>query len=678
MEKAIIQTGLTPPAVPKRKLLLTYGTMTNEQRDCENWPRTTKPDAAYFKAAHSLLSDAKAEEFALLVGERFDRLSKAIRAYLADGKLKPALEIAECGRDSFYEQLNRCLAQRRHGDGIVGWAGLIYHLRLSPTRGKFRKWLDENRAWREILHELIQCGGGNRKVKLRKPNAETVTRAFTKAFRTGELPGSKDGLTPIPPGMYPNIGKSVSRSSIRNYITEYVATHLETTELWFGTAADAKKGLGTGKTSFLLPSVPFDVIGGDAHTVDAIGIIILPGPSGPLRVPVKRFQVFIDTCQNSRAITGYSVCIASQIEARQVEQAHLMATKPWQPMNLTVEGLTYAPGAGFPCGSIAGLGAIQPSMKRLDNASQHWAVMIREDLRAAIGCAIAWGGVGHWWRNAISERLFGTLERYGFQRLPSSMGNGTQDPHRADNPALEAKGVGIEWHELVQVLDVLLANYNATPHSALGGLSPLDHIRQSLNSRLPRWIPRIAPPPTATSPRLGWTVLRDKTICGSVRHRVTPYVEIFEERYTGDHLCKRYDLIGRKCVVHVPENMVSCELFLAGGERLGTLTVLHKGWANTPHTIQDRQAFNRLVRDGNNLDRADPIASLAAHYRSKALEKAAEAGTSTVSADASKLADLQRRTGLKTNQPALSSSPPDSDRTERMRQARGIKLPHGW
>jgi putative transposase len=298
-------------------------------------------------------------------------------------------------------------------------------------------------------------------------------------------------------------------------------------------------------------------------------------------------------------------------------------------------------------------------------------------LRAAIGCAIAWGGVGSWWRNAISERLFGTLERFGFQRLPSSMGNGPQDPHRSDNPALEAKGIGIEWHELIQILDVLLANYNATPHSALGNLNPLQHIRQSMNSRQPRWIPRMAPPHTAISPRLGWTILRDKTIAGSVKKRVTPYIEVGEERYTGDSLNKRYDLIGRKCVVHVPENMVTCEAFLATGELLGTLKVLHRGWANTPHSLKDRQAFNRLVREGQNVDRSDPIASLAAYYQTKAVEQVHTNGTNNVSAEASRLADLQSRTGVEPKKPKDSVAI-NTDRLEEIRRARGINLPKGW
>jgi hypothetical protein len=100
------------------------------------------------------------------------------------------------------------------------------------------------------------------------------------------------------------------------------------------------------------------------------------------------------------------------------------------------------------------------------------------------------------------------------------MGTGTQDPHRASNPIIEATGKGIEWHELIELIDVLLANYNAKPHSSLGGVSPLESLRTSLAIRSCYWIPRIRPPHTANSPRIGVQILR-RRIGGSVKNPST-------------------------------------------------------------------------------------------------------------------------------------------------------------
>jgi hypothetical protein len=420
-------------------------------------------------------------------------------------------------------------------------------------------------------------------------------------------------------------------------------------------------------------------MGSDAHTIDCIGFIILNGPSGRQKVPVTRFQLVVNLCQNKRLVTGYSISVQKQIEAKHVEEAYLMGTLPWKPMKLTIEGLSYTKGAGFPNGVIDGIGEINPALIRLDNAAQHYANGIRTRLRQSLACAIVWGGVGHWWRNAVTERFFGTLERYGFQRLPSSMGSGTQDPHRAENPVLEATGKGIEWDELVQLVDVLLANYNAKPHTSLGGVSPLDSLRAAISSRSGFWISRPSPPYTASSPRLGVQVLR-KRIAGSVRNRVPPYVEIGEIRYTATCLSSRYDLIGRHVYVHIPRDMRTVECYLDSGPYIGELKCMDRGWSLSSHSYEIRQLVNALIRKGEMWvpSEGDPMVVYLGHLEKKAIAKAAETGKPLVSADASAIADLLLR-GVPT--PVRSSTNPLQPANSPYASGNkviGLALPASW
>lgn len=631
----------------------TFQTIPYEYRNCEEWPNASLPSVADLLDGFPHLSASEAEDRATEIALRFDRLQRGIKVYLSKGSLKTALHEAQCSREVFYRQLNRCLLPNPlTGEGIVGWSGLISQLRLksytrvnagSGTAGQFQKWLRDNPAWRDMLHRMIQKGNGGKKIAARKPDVRSVTRTFIAAF---SKPQGESKQPKIPVGTYPHDGRSNGRRAIERYINHNIAMSPSTTAVWFGEDVADRQHLGTGPQSFNLAAAPFDVIGGDAHTVDAIGFIILEGESGPQKVPVTRFQIVATLCHNKRVVTGYSVCIRPQIEATHVEEAYLMGNTQWKPKVLSIEGLRYAEGAGFPNGVVDGITEINPALLRLDNAAQHFAKGIRSRLRESLGCAIVWGGVGHWWRNAITERLFGTLERYGFQRLPSSMGTGTQDPHRASNPVIEATGKGIEWHELIELVDVLLANYNAKPHSSLGGVSPLDSLRASLTIRSSRWIPRILPPHTANSPRIGVQILR-KRIAGNVKARVPPYVEIGEERYTADCLSSRYDLLGRHVYVHLPQDIRTVECYLDSGQFIGQIACLNRGWMLSAHTLQTRQTINALIRSGVMWvpEGGDPVIVYLKHLEKKATSQASTRGKTQVSADASAVADGLLTTG---------------------------------
>lgn len=674
--------GLCPDVVKT----YTFKSIPFEYRNCETWPTAQKPTAVQLAEWYPHLSEEQANERATHISERFDRLQKGIRVYLNTGSLREGLAEARCTKEVFYRQLNRCLLPNPiTGEGMVGWAGLISQLRLhdytrvrdgAGTAGQFQRWISNNQPWRELLHRMIEKGNGGEKIAGRKPDVRSVVRNFIDAFRKS---AGTDKQPRIPLGQYPHDGKSNARRAIERYVTRYIATNPETTAVWFGENIAARQHLGTGLQSFDLATAPFDVLGTDAHTTDCLGFIILNGPAGPQKVPVVRIQIVVNLCHYKRLVTGYSICFQRQIQAKHVEEAYLMGNTPWTPKKITVEGLSYAKGAGFPNGVVEGIAEINPSLIRLDNAAQHYAKGIRTRLRSSLGNGIAWGGVGHWWRNAITERFFGTLERYGFQRLPSSMGNGTQDPHRAENPALEATGKGIEWDELVQLVDVLLANYNAKPHTSLGGISPLDSLRTTMEIRFGVWIPRPSPPYTASSPQLGILVLR-KRIAGSVRRRVAPYVEVGETRYTATCLSSQYNLIGQHVYVHVPQDMRTVECYLESGLFIGTLRCLDKGWQLSAHSYDDRQLINALIRKGEMFvpGGGDPVVALFGHLEKKAIAEAMAAGKPKVSGNASAAADLLRRVGTSCIRSSTNTELPTNDaRVQRNRPPR-VKLPDCW
>jgi len=605
-------------------------------------------------------------------------MNKGIRHYLTTrGDLKGALEEAKCSKPVFYEQLARCLKPADGLGTIVGWEGLLWKKRLKVyTRvndgdghaGRFSKWLEDNPACEHRLIHLIKKGGGGKKIASQAPSVRSVASQFIEEIRAS-----------CKEGEYPRSTKSCARRSIERYVRDHVTMNLSTTEVWFGSNVAARQHLGSGHFNFPLAAAPFDIVGCDANVIDAIGVVIIDGPAGPQRIPVQRMKLVPLICHFSRCISGYNICIEPQISAAHIEQAYLMGTRKWTPMEITVAGLKYDVGAGFPVGVIDGLDEVHPAGIHLDNAAQHYGKGVQQRIRRSAGCLVRWGGVGHWWRNAVTERFFQTLTAHGFKRLPSSMGSGPQDPLRPDNPLVEATEKGIEWHELIQLLDVLIANYNCKPSKALGGRSPLDVVRSAMKLRRGAWLPRPRPPYSATSPRPGIEIV-GKRINGYVHTRVAPYVELDETRYSGPELSGRYDLIKKKVYLHVPHDMRTVEAFLQTGERIGELRCLNQGWSLTAHTREQRRAINDLIRTGelHVPEGGDPVAAYLNHLSTKAYSSASQSPSLKVSAPASQAANLVLSTGIV--QPPVKAPEPAANaaRFEKTRLPVGVHLPMRW
>jgi hypothetical protein len=269
---------------------------------------------------------------------------------------------------------------------------------------------------------------------------------------------------------------------------------------------------------------------------------------------------------------------------------------------------------------------------------------------------VTFGPVGAWWRNAFTERFFKSLEMYGFQCYSSSSGSNPADVHKRD-PIKSAIRDSITWQELLDLADVLLANYNATPHSALGGQTPLMVLRRGLAAHSATYLPRMPVPVTAHTPALGVAVDR-RTIrgCAKTGTMVSPYVQIDETRYTNDALSSRYDLIGQEIIVHIRECDMSVSGFLADGHAFGLLACQDPGWAAHPHSRSIRKVVNALARSGRMPGGGDPIVEYMAYLTRQTLAEIKAAPTK-VSHAATQLAQASRVTGLKAPAQAIASTP---------------------
>ena len=391
---------------------------------------------------------------------RFSRLKKGIEIYIRTGKLKTASMECDYSEDMLIKQLNRCVTVS--SDGLLcGWAGLLKGVRIKKYEriaplpsgpaggvkgfsGCFSKFLDQHEDIRNELNALILKKKRKGYIPEARISIKNIAVDFKKlCFKHG-----------IREDEYPlNVISYAKRSIVRYKDWLIQQDSANGTRARFGAAAAKYLSVATGESSIPLALAPYDVGGLDAHEIHCIGCIVVPGPAGPQRVAIERLWVIFLADEISTAILGYSVGIRTEVSSATVEEALISAISQWHPRKLTIPGLSYPEGGGLPSGVIPELVGCFPAVLKVDNAAAHYAKRIAEHARRRLGCAITWGPIGHWEHNAVVERLFKTLETYGFQRLPSTTGSNTEDTIK-DKPIEQATKIGITWEALLDLTDV--------------------------------------------------------------------------------------------------------------------------------------------------------------------------------------------------------------------------------
>lgn len=593
---------------------------------------------------------------------RFHNFRNAIINGLEKLSTTEAAKIAKCSRAVILRQLNRCLTFNDEAGRIHGWFGLWPHARVNRYRrklpisdssssnkgkaGVFLAFLELHPQIRIALNNAIDPYEPGRP-KGTKHNRREVYRKFREACKS---PSEK-----ITEFDYPFNTQDEGRRSVERYIKNYLEANPSKIGVWYGDNAAKRTKIGSGHSSFPLARQPFDEVAYDAHHLDAIGTIIIPGPAGPKRIAVKRIWIGVLHDKNTHVVAGYSAATTVEPSAAMFEEALVKAQTPWKPAKFSIPNLSYLPGAGLPYGAIEGMLPCRPCLITLDNAAQHFSVRVTNKIRRNLGCSLEYGPIGAWWHNSLIERLFGALENYGFHRISSSTGTGPSDPLKK-NPVARAIRDGIDQTELLEILDVLFANLNATPMRSMGNDSPLALVAAHLSAD-PPWLPRPPPPESVFTPKLGISP-EFRPVRGSIKSGKAPYVQIDEVEYRSPELSKRYDLIGQNICVHIDEwDMRFTNAYEAkNGNSLGCL-VAQGPWSTTKHTRADRKRINSLRKAGELVldDGVDPVIVLGQYLTKKAVEESRKQKHPSVSKAATELARWSETTG--TSLPAPKTIP---------------------
>jgi len=637
----------------------TRKTLPQELAACANWARV---DLTGWPEEKSL---------------RYTRLKELIQRYLGWKPMAEALTAYKITYEQLLRALNRCVALADDGKPY-GWRALepychtVEYSRRSPvrameciTRGGYAGALGalfrQQPQVQELLDEYLLTGKRPESVPESRVRLHGAHRYFLTLCK---------GI-PVLPNQWPFCTERLGAGAIAAYARSFWELHYdEIVEQQHGEKAKAKSKTGRGIRSRLRAMAPYDVVELDEHKAHFIGTIGIPTSKGMRWCPIRRVTIILAVDRVSGVVLGYTVIFRREANAHDVTLAIARAIGPTPLRTLSLGGLTYPEGGGFPSGCIPACERCGWGLLLVDNALAHFAHVILDRVRSTVGCAVNFGAVRRFERRPIAELVFNELSRAGFHRVPSTTGSNTQDSLRrgAEHAATKHR---ISMDAVLDLIELVIVDYNTKRGKANFGIGGLDYLRDVtadasfLPPRLPQPMPEDAP--------LHLTIERGR-IAGSQEKGVRPYVALDEVGYTSPALANRWDLIGEPVLKHIDEsNLQRFEAFLPEGTPLGTVEAMGR-WGESPHSREARRQINALLRSGELvLERGEnPVVAWLAALAKAAVDKNRNDHRPKVTEEASQLAEEVRQNAVdiptveETPTPPISHpTPPTSDGARR-------------
>lgn len=240
--------------------------------------------------------------------------------------------------------------------------------------------------------------------------------------------------------------------------------------------AGAHLAVGTGHKSLISFEEPFDAVQLDAYYINAFFSAEFNTPEGTTKdIQLQRLWMIAMVENNSGAVLAQNIVFRSEVSADDVVRVIRKAINPPQRLKLTIPGLEYPEGGGYPSEVNPNFSGASWGVIMLDGALAHLAKAIHERARKALGFSINWGPVGHFERRPDIERYFCSISKDIFMRMPSTTGSNPGNG-RAPNGEKLAVNYKIRVEEVEQLVEVFTAQHNLTPSEGISYHSPLSFL----------------------------------------------------------------------------------------------------------------------------------------------------------------------------------------------------------
>ncbi|MFA2884966.1 hypothetical protein [Acinetobacter pittii] len=341
---------------------------------------------------------------------------------------------------------------------------------------------------------------------------------------------------------------------------------------------------------------PFNRVEMDAHKIDGRFCILIPDLYGN-NIPtiIHRIWVIVLIDVFSRAVLGYHISYNKEVTQEDTLKAIRKSLSVWIPKKISLIGMSYKEKAGFPSSISEKFVGVGWDETCVDGAMAENSHLIEKVLNEVVESKLISPKSSlqnYTKRNSKDDRpyiesFFKQLAANGFQRLNNTTGKDHQSKVGRNPEKIALQGqFQVEYAE--ELIDVIIANYNATPHTGLNYQTPLEFLEKMAEKNLKnlRYV---------SSLKIQ-NILSYRKKCkvnGDLKKGRAPFVNFAGAKYTNEILRQRYDLVGKYIWVinHIENDSRIALSSTLQGDSLGILRV-GPPWDKLPHSLYVRKIIN--------------------------------------------------------------------------------------
>lgn len=539
--------------------------------------------------------------------ELFIRRKRAVLDYFDGASEKQLKERWGMGRSHVYRLIKeRCLLTADDGT-LLGWRGLIPHTRVQPwirqtvpqvstDRGSGSagslQWLfnsPENAGLeQEFRNKILQSPTGLEGT--RRPKLSLLRWFYTKLREKGREQR----------GEWPFNTERRGYTTLCRYINKVLDENPKKQRLLLGGADAQKKSRADDGTRRPKLRV-FQRVECDAHKLDVRMVVMVPSPHGGYEPrKIHRLWVIVIIEVETRTALGYYLSMRREVAAEDVLRAIRNALGKWNRRSISFSDIAYSNDAGFPSGiDPIYLGACWDEFS-VDGALANVCERVESRLKEVVDCIVIkpQDPTSFSSRRSLDDRpfietFFRVLTRggTGLHGLATSTKSSTKELKGDGNSAAKAHELHFQLEYLSELLDVIIANYNATPHHGIGYRTPLAQMNFLCKDKNASHIRNADPQQVA---RLGAT-RKLCTLHGGASTGRRPHFNFENARYSSETLAHRPDLLGDKFWLTIENEDDARWATVSTQQGVFICTVrAAPPWHSTPHSLYVRSAIRAL------------------------------------------------------------------------------------